>query len=210
MSEFASLSKPHQCADPSRYLLCVAMHNKQKGIDVLLWGFARIQNTQPHLHLVLAGDGPLRPQFEQLASAFGIVERVDFLGRQNRCQVANLLRGCEIFVLASRSEPFGIVLLEAMACQKPIISTRVGGIPEIIEDKKNGILIPPDNPAALAEALSVLIEDPQLRTTIASQGFKTVHQRFGTHSMAVGYEAVFAEVRGRRSNETVTARAGVV
>ena len=70
--------------------------------------------------------------------------------------------------------------------------------------------IPPDNPAPLAEALSILLEDPQPRTTIASQGFKTVHQRFGTHSMAIGYEAVFAEVQDNRSKETVNARTGVV
>jgi glycosyltransferase involved in cell wall biosynthesis len=86
----------------------------------------------------------------------------------------------------------------------------VGGIPEIVEHQANGILIPPDNPAALAEALTVLLDDPQLRTTIASQGFKTVHQRFGTQSTALGYETIFAEVQGRRPNETVTARAGVV
>lgn len=210
LTEFESPSGTRQCAERSRYLLCVAMHNEKKGIDVLLQGFARIQNNHPLLRLVLAGDGPLRPQFEKLASSLGIAERVDFLGRQNRRQVMDLLRGCEIFVLASRSEPFGIVLLEAMACQKPIISTRVGGIPEIIEHKENGILIPPDNPAALAEALTVLLDDPQLRTTIASQGFKTVHQRFGTQFTALGYETVFTEVQGRRPNETLTARAGVV
>ena len=210
LTEFEGSEGRLPCAEGSRYLLCVAMHNEKKGIDVLLEGFAQIQNAQPLLRLVLAGDGPLRPQFENLASSLGIAERVDFLGRQNRCQVIDLLRGCEIFVLASRSEPFGIVLLEAMACQKPIISTRVGGIPEIIKDKGNGILIPPDNPAALAKALTLLLDDPQLRTTIANQGFKTVHQRFSTQSTALGYETIFTEVQGRRPNGTVAARVGVV
>jgi glycosyltransferase involved in cell wall biosynthesis len=210
LTEFECSEGSHPCAEGSRYLLCVAMHNEKKGIDVLIQGFARIQKTQPLLRLVLAGDGPLRAQFENLASSLGIAQRVDFLGHQNRCQVVDLLRGCEIFVLASRSEPFGIVLLEAMACQKPIISTRVGGIPEIIKHKENGILIPPDNPAALAEALTVLLDDPLLRSTIANQGFKTVHQRFSTQSTALGYETTFTEVQGRRPNETVAATVGVV
>ena len=98
---------------------------------------------------------------------------MEFLGRQGRTQVANLLHGCEVFVLPSRSEPFGIVLVEAMACKKPIVATTAGGIPEIIENQKNGILVEPDNEKALAEALITVLKDENLRINIAVKGYST-------------------------------------
>src|SRR5262249_36764145 len=146
----------------SPYILCVAMHNEKKGIDVLLRAFALIHDKEPSLKLVLAGDGPLHGQLKDLASALGIANKVEFLGQQGRVQVVNLLHRCEVFVLPSRSEPFGIVLAEAMACKKPIVATTAGGIPEIIENQKNGILVEPDNEKALAEALITVLKDENL------------------------------------------------
>ena len=125
--DYASIKRPP-------YILCVAMHNEKKGLDVLLRAFALIHDREPSLKLMLVGDGPLRGQLEDLASTLGIAKKVEFLGRQGRTQVADLLHNCEIFVLPSRSEPFGIVLVEAMACKKPIVATTAGGIPEIIEN----------------------------------------------------------------------------
>ena len=175
-----------------RYILCVAMHNEKKGIDVLLRAFAQIQAGRPELRLVLAGDGPLRRRLEDLAESLGIAKKVDFLGRQRRSQVAILLVGCEVFVLPSRSEPFGIALIEAMACKKPIVSTRVGGIPEIIESGKNGILVEPDNPNALAKAINVVLRNRELRHSIAHEGYVTVHKRFRSEHTGSAYESVFA------------------
>ena len=97
------------------YLLCIAMHNEKKGLDVLLRAFALIQGVLLY-KLVLVGDGPLRGYLESLALSLGIQHKVEFLGLQGRAQVAKLIQGCEVFVLPSRSEPFGIVLTEAMAC----------------------------------------------------------------------------------------------
>ncbi len=173
------------------YILCVAMHNEKKGIDVLLRAFALIQDKDPALTLVLVGDGPLRGELEDLASALGIANKVAFLGRQGRIQVANLLHGCEVFVLPSRSEPFGIVLVEAMACKKPIVATTAGGIPEIIDNQKNGILVEPDDERALAKALVTVLEDENLRNSIAAKGYSTARERFPLDKTGTGYEALF-------------------
>jgi glycosyltransferase involved in cell wall biosynthesis len=176
------------------YILCVAMHNEKKGIDVLLRAFALLHDKQPSLRLVLAGDGPLRGQLEDLSQTLGIAHRVEFLGRQGRTQVAKLVHGCEIFVLPSRSEPFGIVLAEAMACKKPVVATTVGGIPEIIENGGNGILVDPDDDKALAEALIALLRDETLRTRIATRAFSMVREQFHIEKTGKGYEALFADL----------------
>jgi glycosyltransferase involved in cell wall biosynthesis len=170
------------------------MHNEKKGIDVLLRAFAQIRDREPQVRLVLAGDGPLRSRLEDLARSLGIGDRVEFLGRQERAQVADLLHGCRVFVLPSRSEPFGIVILEAMACAKPVVATSAGGIPEIIESGKNGILVEPENPKALAEAVMTALKDETLRLEIASNGYLTVQERFCSENTGAAYEAVFAQV----------------
>src|SRR4029079_19216509 len=128
-------------------------------------------------------DGPLRGELEALTRSLGIWERVRFLGRKGRPQVADLMQRCEMFVLPSRAEPFGIVLIEAMACRKPVIATRVGGIPEIIEDGQNGILVEPDNPEKLAEAIIRVLKNRDLQTSLANCGYAVVHERFSSEAM---------------------------
>jgi glycosyltransferase involved in cell wall biosynthesis len=122
------------------YLLCIAAHNEKKALDVLLHAFSRIAPARKGLRLLLAGDGPLRTQLEDLARKLSLEGRVDFLGWCGRAQVGALLRGCRVFVLSSRSEPFGMVIAEALAARCPVVATAVGGIAEIVEDGKSGIL----------------------------------------------------------------------
>jgi glycosyltransferase involved in cell wall biosynthesis len=174
-----------------RYVLCVAAHNEKKAIDVLIQAVARLAPEDPSLKLVLVGDGPLRKSLEELAGALGVRERIEFLGAQGRAEVVELLHGCEVFVLPSRSEPFGIALVEALACRKPVVATRVGGIPEIIEDGRNGLLVEPDNSGALAEALMRVLKDGDLRKVLASNGYRTVQERFRSETTGSAYEGVF-------------------
>jgi glycosyltransferase involved in cell wall biosynthesis len=176
------------------YLLCIAMHNEKKGLDVLLRAFALMQ-AEPLLYkLVLVGDGPLREYLESLALSLGIQHQVEFLGLQGRAQVAKLIQGCEVFVLPSRSEPFGIVLTEAMACKKPVVATAVGGIPEIIKDGTDGILVEPDNPNALAKALLNVLQNRPLRLSIVNNGYMTVIKKFSSEKTGSSYEALFADL----------------
>src|SRR5262249_37925675 len=149
------------------------------------------QNTAPTLKLLLVGDGPLRGELERLALSLGITDRIRFLGLRGRDQVARLIHGCEVFVLPSRSEPFGIVLIEALGCKKPVIATTVGGIPEIIENGKSGILVEPDNPEALAAALTSVLQNESLRLAMACAGNARVREKFSTENTGSSYEALF-------------------
>jgi glycosyltransferase involved in cell wall biosynthesis len=177
------------------YILCVSAYKEQKAIDVLIRAFKRVLEEYPLLRLVLVGAGPLRDSLESLAACLGIRNRIDFLSLQSRSEVASLLRSCEVFVLPSRFETFGIVILEAMACKKPVVATTAGGIPEIIENEKNGILVPPDDAKALASALITILSDKNLRVTVAKNGHSTVCEQFCNETNGVAYESIFASLK---------------
>ena len=174
------------------YLLSIAAHNEKKALDVLLQAFAQISRTYCELKLLLVGDGPLRRQLEELARSLSLEHRVMFLGLRGRSEIARLLHDCVMFVLPSRSEPFGMVVAEALACRKAVVASAVGGIPEIIENGRSGILVEPDNPSALARALVTMLEDDTLRESIAGAGYARVHEYFRCERMGSRYEALFS------------------
>lgn len=195
-------SEPSRRRDP--YILCVAALDVYKGIDVLLHAAKPLLVDDASLSLVLAGDGPLQMEFEALAASLGIRKQTRFVGRRPAAEIAQLLQGCEVFVLPSREEPFGIVLIEAMACRKPIVATAVGGIPEIVEHQKSGILVEPDNPAALTEAIRRVLRNSELRKTIANNGHSRVMEHFCLVHNGTSYEKAFTALYGPPSEETVT------
>jgi glycosyltransferase involved in cell wall biosynthesis len=182
--------------EPERYLLCVAELQEYKGIDVLLRAARPLLAGDPSLGLVLAGDGPLRADLERLASSLGIAGRTRFLGTRGAADIVRLLHGCEVFVLPSRMEPFGIAILEALACKAPVVASAVGGIPEIIEHGVNGILVEPEDPEALAAALRRVLGDPDLRRTLAENGYARVMERFCATHTGAAYERAFASLLG--------------
>ena len=179
---------------PERYLLTIAALNVKKGLDVLIKAFAQLKDTDLSLYLVLVGDGPLRAELEQLAAKLAMNDRIKFLGWRGRSQISKLLHGCEAFVLPSRSEPFGIAILEALACKKPVIATAVGGVPEIIESGRNGVLVEPDDPLALAETLSRVVKDRFLRESLVLNGHGTVMEKFSCERTGRAYEDHFVEL----------------
>lgn len=200
LSELNGYGLEQQGNDQVSYILCISAYKEQKALDVLIRAFSQLQGTFSSLKLVLVGAGPLREQLEKLAISLGVYERIDFLGQQKRPEVAKLLRGSKLFVLPSRFETFGIVLLEAMACKKPVVASRAGGIPEIIENGKTGILVEPDNPDALAGALATVLQDQQLLADIASNGCAAVYERFSSEKTGSSYEAIFANLLGSSVN----------
>jgi glycosyltransferase involved in cell wall biosynthesis len=176
------------------YILCIAELQEYKAIDVLLDAARILVEANPHLTLVLAGDGPMRQALEDQATAIGIRHRVLFLGTQGVAELVTLLRGCSVAVLPSRMEPFGIAILEALACRRPVVATAVGGIPEIINHEVNGLLVEPENPAALAEGLRRVLADEALGRKLASNGYSTVMDRFCSPRQGADYERVFASL----------------
>ena len=129
----------------------------RKGIIPLLTAFSLLLKRIPSAHLYLVGEGPDRPTFELTAKKLGISEVVHFEGFQ--ADPWKYLKVADVFVLASLKEPFGLVLAEAREAGSAIIATRVGGIPEALDDGNAGILVPPNDCPALAEALCRLLEN---------------------------------------------------
>lgn len=136
-------------------VICVANFRAQKGHDVLLDAFSSVARKVPESQLLLVGDGPLRPELEQQAIRLGIRRQVDFKGHV--ADVWPLLAESDVFALASHYEPLGLAALEAMAAGLPVVATRVGGLGELIEPGVTGVLVEPNDPHALAGALSGLL-----------------------------------------------------
>jgi glycosyltransferase involved in cell wall biosynthesis len=180
---------PHSAVEIDRpYLFCVSAYKQQKAIDVLIRAFKEVLAAEPTVKLIIVGPGPLRDEFEKLSVALGIGKQIELLGPKSRIEVVQLLRGCTAFVLPSRFETFGIVILEAMACKRPVVATTAGGIPEIVDSGKNGILVAPGDPNALADALVGLLRDESLQLRLAENGHLTARERFDFARTAENYE----------------------
>ncbi len=166
--DLSSFAAPVPYPHPRPYILGIGRHVPQKGFDVLLQAFARAGQTSHDL--LLAGDGPERPALERLADALGLGDQVRFVGRADRPTAVSLFAGCSFFVLPSRQEPQGIVNLEAMAAGKAVLASRVGGVPEIVQDGETGLLVPPEDACALAQAIDRLTDDNPLRQRLGAAG----------------------------------------
>jgi glycosyltransferase involved in cell wall biosynthesis len=167
---------------PERDILCVARLQYPKGIDILLHAWKRMMTapTAWRLHLqprlLIAGTGQQEEQLKYLAKVLEIEDSVIFLG--NRSDVTNLLHKAWGFILPSRWEGMPNALLEAMSCGVPSIATRVSGSEDIVVNNVNGLLIEPEQPLAMAQALKDLITDTELATHLASEGRATVIQKY--------------------------------
>ncbi len=168
----------------------------RKGADILLQAAAHIAPDTPCLRIAIAGDGPERARLERLARDEGIADRTTFLGAVRHASVHELYAGCDIFALTSRSEGMGIVLLEAMASGKPVVATRVDGIPDIVQDEATGLLASNEDVFSLARQLARLCADPDLRRHLGLRGRAVIEERFlpgqQIERVIAMYEAVLA------------------
>jgi rhamnosyl/mannosyltransferase len=151
-----------------------------KGLRTLFRAFRRVYKQKPSTQLVLIGAGPERPHLRRLGKTLGIANAVRFLGKVSREMLIDVYSACDLFVLPSRSrsEAFGIVLLEAMARGKPVVSTHVGGIPYVVDHGKTGFLVPPHDPAPLAKRISMLLDNPELCSRLGKAGRERVLKKF--------------------------------
>jgi glycosyltransferase involved in cell wall biosynthesis len=194
----AQFSSPANPPKGGRYILCVGDHREYKGIDLLLRAAKTLLAEDRSLKVVLAGDGPQRSDLEQLALSLGIREQTEFLGLQPSSEIARLLHGCEVLAVPSREESFCMAVLEAMVCRKPVVASAVGGIPEILEHEKSGILVEPENIEALAKALRRVLADGELRKTLAENAYTRVMERFCLKHTGTAYEAAFVSLIDRK------------
>ena len=136
----------------------------EKALEVLIEALAIASKSRPDVHLVIVGDGPCRADLEQLTASLGLRDRVHFMGRRD--DVDSIVRNADICAMSSDWEGMPLFALEAMAAAKPLVATRVGGMPEIVASGETGTLVPPRNPQALADAMTELLSDPELRARL--------------------------------------------
>ncbi|MBE3556563.1 MAG: glycosyltransferase family 4 protein [Firmicutes bacterium] len=156
----------------------------EKGIHVLIDAIGQIRHFFPDVQLLIAGDGPYRAQLEAQAKATLDPQQVRFIGWVNGRQKSALLSQAAIAVVPSLYEPFGIVALEEMGAALPVVASRVGGLPEVIEEGVTGLLVPPGDSTALAEALTTLLRQPKWCETLGRAGRLRVLQHFSWHTVA--------------------------
>jgi glycosyltransferase involved in cell wall biosynthesis len=176
-------------ARPVRTLVTVANLRPEKAHDVLLRAVAMLAPARPQLRLLVAGDGPRAADLRALASTLGIADRVDFLGHVD--DVASLLGRAGAFVLASRSEAFPNAAMEAMAAGLPVIASAVGGLLDLVDHGRTGLLVPVDDPGAFAGAIDQLMADPARAARIGAAARQDVMTRYSFDRMVRAFEDLY-------------------
>ena len=172
-------------------LVAVCRLVPQKGVDVAVEALARVRERHSAAHLVVLGEGPLRGELTSLAASRGLENGIRFPGRVG--DVAWWLRRAALVVHPARWEGFGLALLEAMLCERPIVATGVSSIPEIVLDGETGLLVSPDDPEALAEAIGVLLDDPARAAAMGAAGRMRALTEFSVARMAERTATVYEE-----------------
>jgi glycogen(starch) synthase len=134
----------------------------EKGFDVAVQAFGSVLQRRPDARMILAGDGPARPELQRLTARLGLTDSVELRGWVQPEAVPALLNEAGVVVVPSRwREPFPLTAIEAAQMGRPVVASRTGGLPESVVDGRTGVLVEPDDPAALAEALLALLEHPE-------------------------------------------------
>ncbi len=175
-----------------------------KGHDVLLQAVARLRDDGLSLRVQIVGGGPERDALTASIRQLQLEDVVTLTGSAGEEQVMTELRTADVFVLASRAEALGVVYMEAMAMGVPAIGTRVGGVPEVIEDGVDGITVPPDDAPALADAIARLAADPALRQRLGQAGRHKVVAHFDSRAGAARLAARIAASHRERATTAQT------
>lgn len=163
---------------------CAGRLHPQKGHAVLIEAFARIARERGDVDLEIAGDGPLRGALEGRAREMGIAERVRFLGAVSHGAMPETIARWDLFVMPSLREGFGIAAAEAMAMERAVVASGIEGLAEVVDPGETGLLVPPNDPEALAEAVLSLIRDPERRRRMGERGRERVTRHMSIEATA--------------------------
>ena len=179
---------PRGVGDPP-LLAFVAIIRRGKGLHDLLHALATLADDPWLLEVV--GDGPARSEAERQVKSLGLAQRIHFRGELSKTEVAALLQRSDVFVLPSHAETQGVAAIEAMACGVPVVSTKVGGIPDVV-DSGSGVLVPPASPPDLASALRGMLSSLERfdRTAIA----RRTHERFGYATVGRALHEIYCQL----------------
>ena len=167
-----------------------------KGHQYFLQAAKEVTGTIPEARFLIIGDGEYRKRLENLRKELDLDKKVIFTG--NRRDIPQILASLNIFVLSSVSEGFGRSVAEAMACEKAVVATKVGGLPEVVEDRITGRLVPPKNPSALAEAIVNLLKDKKKAKEMGRAGQKRVEELFSIKKNVRKTEELYEKILTRK------------
>ncbi len=154
--------------------------HRHKGLHILMKAMREIITTDTTCHLVVIGKGDMIDEYTSLATAVGIHNNIEIITDANNQKLVNYYKLSDVVVLPSinKSEGFGMVLIEANACKKPVIGSRIGGIPYVIQDNKTGLLVNPGDVTDLTKALKKILSNPSLAQKLGENGYKRVLKEF--------------------------------
>lgn len=178
------------------YLFSMGSLSRKKGYDILLRGFQQLSGEFPHLRLVIAGEGSQRLELIDLAQKLSLTDKVRWLGEISGEKKQKWLCGALAYICPSRREPFSNALLEAMAQGLPIAATTVGGNVEMLENGTSALMVPPENHAALADAIRLILQNEDLRRRLAEGAFRR-SDAFDWERMVDRYEHLYQQLAGR-------------
>ena len=169
-----------------------------KGVEIFLQAARMLKDRGRSAKFLVAGDGPLASALQSLAREIGLADDVRFLGhRKDSHDILGLL---DLFVLPSLSEGIPLVLLEALALSRPVVATNVGGIPEVVEDGRSGVLVPAGRPDELARGCLTVMDDPALAQRLGQAGRVRVEDAFSADAMAEKVTHIYRTLVGPREN----------
>jgi N-acetyl-alpha-D-glucosaminyl L-malate synthase BshA len=170
-----------------------------KNVEAVVRVFAKARHRVP-LRLLMVGDGPDLAEASSLARTLGIGDSVQFLGEHD--QVVPLLSAADVFLLPSVQESFGLAALEALACGVPVVASRVGGLPEVVEDGVSGYLHAPNDLDGMAQSIVTMLSDRPLHRRLSAAAARTAHDRFCDTRIVPIYEAYYEEILARDPQPT--------
>ncbi|WP_127130165.1 glycosyltransferase [Georgenia sp. SYP-B2076] len=183
-------------AGHAHQLLCVGRLVERKGVDTVIEALAALPGTElviaggPPAHRL--GDDPEARRLRELADRLGVGRRVRFLGSVPHARMPDVIRAADVVVATPWYEPFGIVPLEAAACGRPVVASAVGGMLDTVEHGATGLLVPPRDAAAVAQALQTLLADPALRSRFGARARRRAVARYGWDRVARATERAYA------------------
>lgn len=189
----------HAVRERPRVISTVANLRSEKGHDVLLRAAVHVLQHVPDARFRFVGDGPMREALGELATSLGIAHAIEFLG--HREDVPALLADSDVYAFPSRTEAFPNGLIEGMAAGLPVVASGVGGILELVDDGRNGLLVPADDEHALAVAILRLLADTDMAARLGRAARRTIEERFSFERMVTAFEQLY-------TSELASSRAG--
>jgi len=165
----------------------------EKGFDTAVEAFSSLKETGSNAQLLIAGEGPERPRLEQLVGALHLRSSTQFMGKARIEEVPSIINRATLVAMPSHFEPFGLVALEAMQLGRPVIASCIGGLSEVVSDRVTGLLVPPQDSAALLKAMQDLLDHPEKAIEMGIQGRKRAIEQFSFEENLNQYEEVFHE-----------------